>query len=314
MELSSIVSANPAGITDYSVFGAGSSGRFAQPRIPSTRHETSTRTSENSATDMATAPSTNGMAGLPVGPGCGEVSPRTTSTPKNVSFELLFPESPQYRARLPLRVSIFPHDTTDSIVTTVKNFYGLYSGPTISKGVSFEDEQGNTLIARYENFRNNMIVYVRVTEEAPPVLGAFGPLSYHPASFGPQGFFNSEDYSSQTPQQHGQHISRPTSRTSRKRSLSPNIGRGRRSASANTNPAASKKGRSRSTKTNGSQGHGDDSVNGYSSGDGAPSSVSGKTKEHLRNTEISVENIVEGGRRKRAKFESSVSFHQKQPS
>jgi len=47
-------------------------------------------------------------------------------------------------------------------------------------------------------------------------------------------------------------------------------------------------------------------MNGYSSGDGAPSSASGKTKEQLGNTDISVENIVEGGRRKRAKFESSV--------
>jgi hypothetical protein len=48
-------------------------------------------------------------------------------------------------------------------------------------------------------------------------------------------------------------------------------------------------------------------MNGYSSGDGAPSSTSGKGKEQLGTTDISVENIVEGGRRKRAKFESSVS-------
>lgn len=48
-------------------------------------------------------------------------------------------------------------------------------------------------------------------------------------------------------------------------------------------------------------------MNGYSSGDGAPGSVSSRTKsEHLGNTEISLDNIVEGGRRKRAKFESSV--------
>ena len=49
-------------------------------------------------------------------------------------------------------------------------------------------------------------------------------------------------------------------------------------------------------------------MNGYSSGDGAPGSVSSKTRsEHIGNTEISLDNIVEGGRRKRAKFESSVS-------
>jgi hypothetical protein len=50
-----------------------------------------------------------------------------------------------------------------------------------------------------------------------------------------------------------------------------------------------------------------DAMNGYSSGDGT-GSVSSRTKsEHLGNTEISLDNIVEGGRRKRAKFESSVS-------
>jgi hypothetical protein len=89
------------------------------------------------------------------------------------------------------------------------------------------------------------------------------------------------------------------------RSPSPNGGRGRRSTSAGTN---AKKGRSRSsrnrTQANG-DGHGD-SFNGYSSSDGAAGSTGGRTKEQLGNTDISVENIVEGGRRKRAKFESSV--------
>lgn len=48
-------------------------------------------------------------------------------------------------------------------------------------------------------------------------------------------------------------------------------------------------------------------MNGYSSGDGAPGSVSSRSKsDHIGNTEISLDNIVEGGRRKRAKFESSV--------
>jgi hypothetical protein len=48
-------------------------------------------------------------------------------------------------------------------------------------------------------------------------------------------------------------------------------------------------------------------MNGYSSGDNAPGSSSGKSKEQIGSTEISLDNIVEGGRRKRAKFESSVS-------
>jgi hypothetical protein len=241
-------------------------------------------------------------------------------TPKSVAFELLFTDSPQYRARLPMRVQIYPHDTTESIVTTVKNFYGLYAGPNGSKGVSFEDEQGNTLIARYENLRNNMSVYVRVIEE--PVSTTYGSQNYRSVSPGAQeSYYKSNSHQMPPPHlaqalNYGQSVSRPTSRTSRKRSISPNSGRGRRSNSATANPPpATKKSRSGSGyKSRGSSAHGSfadiysDGMNGYSSGDGGAGSVSSKTKsEHLGNTEISLDNIVEGGRRKRAKFESSVS-------
>ncbi|OLN95461.1 putative transcriptional regulatory protein C56F2.05c [Colletotrichum chlorophyti] len=237
----------------------------------------------------------------------GSVSPRQPVSPKNVAFELLFTDSPQYRARLPMRVQIYPHDTTDSIVTTVKNFYGLYSGPTGSKGVSFEDENGITLIARYENFRNNMVVYVRVIEEPPSATSPFVPPAYHQPPASAQPYYPGDGYPLQPPPRFGHEISRPSSSTSRKRSPSPNAGRGRRSGSANT---TTKKGRSRSSKNRdgAANAHTDiysDSLNGYSSGDGAPGSSSGRVKEQIGNTEISVENIVEGGRRKRAKFESS---------
>ncbi|RDW94871.1 hypothetical protein BP5796_00634 [Coleophoma crateriformis] len=245
------------------------------------------------------------------------VSPFASPVPKSVAFELLFPESPQYRARLPMRVQIFPHDTTDSIITTVKNFYGLYGSSSGAKGVSFEDEHGHTLIARYENLRNNMVVYVRVIDEPAPSVGAYGPPSYHSASPVHQHtFYATEGHHMPPPQpaqalSYGHPISRPTSRASHKRSVSPN--RGRRSASASTNLPPIKKNRSRSGfKSRGSSAHGSfaeihsDGLTGYSSGDGAPGSVSSKTKsEHLGNTEISLDNIVEGGRRKRAKFESS---------
>ncbi|KAI1376529.1 hypothetical protein F4677DRAFT_80827 [Hypoxylon crocopeplum] len=240
---------------------------------------------------MASASPIETFPSASAGSNSGSASPRQPITPKHVQFELLFPESPQYRARLPLRVQIYPHDDTESIISTVKNFYGLYHG---GKGVSFEDDRGNTLIARYENFSNNMVVYVRVIEESPPPAGAFGPSNFQPAPI---------EYGAQ---QLAHHISRPASRTSRKRSPSPNGGRGRRSASASTNPTAGKKGRSRSTKNRGANyDNRSDSINGYSSGDGAPASVSSKAKEQIGNTDISVENIVEGGRRKRAKFESS---------
>lgn len=255
--------------------------------------------------------------------------------PKTVRFQLITPDSPHTTARLPMRVQIYPHDATDSIVTTVKNFYGLYSSPTSSKGVSFEDETGNTMIARYENFRTNMVVYVRVIEEPAMSPSGYASRNYHSppaASHGSNsgvpygngsdgghgsanGYYAGHGNSSlqhfhHLQEHHGEYISRPSSRTSRKRSLSPNGNgngnRGRRSDSASTNS----KNRSRSSKNRQhSDAYGPDSMAGYSSGDGAPGSSNGRNKEQqpIGNTDISLENIVEGGRRKRAKFESSVS-------
>ncbi|KAJ3569753.1 hypothetical protein NPX13_g5975 [Xylaria arbuscula] len=236
---------------------------------------------------MASGSPIEPYAGVSAGSHSGSVSPRQTVAPKHVQFQLLFPQSPQYRARLPLRVQIFPHDDTESIISTVKNFYGLYHGVA---GISFEDDRNNTLIARYENFSNNMVVYVRVIEDPSAPAGPFNSAAFQPASL---------EY---TAHQLGHHTSRPGSRSSRRRSPSPSGNSGRRSTSVSTNPAG-KKGRSRSNKNHGSSY--DDSANGYSSGDGAAGSVSSKAKDHIGNTDISVENIVEGGRRKRAKFESS---------
>ncbi|KAH0564983.1 hypothetical protein GP486_001631 [Trichoglossum hirsutum] len=273
------------------------------------------------STPPANAPQGNGQLGTPTP---FELSPQTSPTPKNVAFELLWPESPTYRARLPMRVQIFPHDTTDSIITTVKNFYGLYDGPGGAKGVSFEDEHGNTLIARYENFRNAMIVYVRVVLEYPDSSGAYGPPSYRSASPRVSAqpiYYGGPPYHMPPPQPaqvpgYGQPPSRPNSRAARKRSVSPQSGRGRRSASASTNQGNGvKMTRSGSNmKSRGSSTHGShhdpnsDAMNGYSSSDGGHGSVSGSRKaksEQLASAEISLDNIVEGGRRKRAKFESS---------
>jgi hypothetical protein len=247
----------------------------------------------------------NGMSDA--SPSADSMSSRQAVVPKNVAFELLFMDAPQYRARLPMRVQIYPHDTTDSIVTTVKNFYGLYSGPTGSKGVSFEDKDGNTLIARYENFRNNMVVYVRVFEECPADSAAYSPSSYQAPSNGGHAYYAGESYHHHA--QHSPHdTSRPASTASRRRSPSPNTIRG-----VPNDPAfaSGQTRRSRSVKArNGlalSQADAySDHMNGYSSDEGAQSTTS-KNKEQLGNTDISVENIVEGGRRKRAKFESSVS-------
>jgi hypothetical protein len=60
--------------------------------------------------------------------------------PNQVTFECLVAEGAQQRARMPMRVNVCPQDSTDFIVTTVKDFYGLYDGTEIS----FEDKGGTT--------------------------------------------------------------------------------------------------------------------------------------------------------------------------
>jgi hypothetical protein len=237
-------------------------------------------------------------------PGAESGSPSQSLPPKNVAFELCFLDSPQYRARLPMRVQIYPHDNTESIITTVKNFYGLYAGPTGSKGVSFEDKEGNTLIARYENFHNNMTVYVRVYEELSTDPTIYGHHQYSASRASAQPTYHpNESFHTQHP---AHEDSRETSRSPTRRSPSAHSSRGRRSDSVGS---AGQKRRSRPSKTSVAASHTDalsDHGNGYSSDEGAMSTTSGRTREQFGNTDISVENIVEGGRRKRAKFESCV--------
>lgn len=247
----------------------------------------------------------------PTGYSVSPVSP----APKNVAFELLFDGATNHRARLPMRVQIFPHDTTDSIVTTVKNFYGLYEGA--ANGVSFEDVHGNTLIARYENFQNNMVVYVRVIPDYSQAWPQQGQIRNHSASpiIAQRLLHLDEGFQMPPPQpsqilNYGQPTSRPASRLSRKQSVSPRPGRGRRSISA-------QKARSRSglmSREDSFQGQLNDlnseTMKGYSSSDGEGGSVTSSRKarsEQLASADISLDNILEGNRRKRAKFESSVS-------
>lgn len=251
-------------------------------------------------------------------------SPQNSPAPKHVAFELIFPDSPNYRARLPMRVQIFPHDTTDSIITTVKNFYGLYEGPGGAKGISFEDDQGRVMIARYENFQPGMVVYVRVLVEPSVTPGYPGPSSYASGSpvAGASGFYAGDQYQMLPPPPaqaltYGQSPSGPSSQVARDRSASPPPGRGRRSISANTGHDPAKANRLRPGLTSrGSSAHGsgadlnNDAMNGFSDSDGGHGSVTSSKKaksEQLASAEISLDNIVEGGRRKRAKFESSVS-------
>ena len=228
---------------------------------------------------------------------------------KQITFELLLPELPQQRARLPMRVNIFPHDTTDSIIATVKNFYGLYEG----KGVCFEDRDGNTLIARYENFQHSMVVYVRIIYESAntrrasqsPQVDARSPKKRRldePIQFAPPAV--------------GFSSSRPASRSAFKRSTSPSPVQNRRSASttATTNGKISSRtiNKSRhSTSFESGIDYSRDPANCFSDSDGGSASVTSSRRERndqLVSAEISTDNILEGGRRTQTKFDSSVSL------
>lgn len=215
--------------------------------------------------------------------------------PKTIAFELLLDEGSKTRARIPLRILVNPHDDTESIITTVKNFYGIYDG----QGVSFEDVNGNILIARYENLADNSVVYVRTV--AGPAHWPHAPDSQRKPSLGepfqPVPSFVYEQMHSP---------SRPSSRLARKRSASPVYGRGRRSVSQQKAGSVSA---SRGSSANGS--YHDDAANGYSDSDAGRSSITGSRKarsEQFASAEISLENVVQEGRRVKNLFDSSVSI------
>ena len=231
----------------------------------------------------------NGIAAA--GSGYARASPAKKGQ-KHVVFQLIDLEDPRIQARLPMRVMISQNDNTESIVTTVKNFYGLYEF-----GVSFENKDGISIIAAYDNFENDMIVYVRtvappaaaVNENARDSVSPKKPLLGAPFEMRP----------TLAPTTHSP--SRTAARSAGARSLSPQSEVGRRSASA----APGGKPKTHRTKSKDTAVYGD--ADGYSSGDNGGGSVasSRRSKAEQVNAEISVENIVEGGRRKGA-FESSV--------
>lgn len=231
--------------------------------------------------------------------------PPANPTPKNVAFELLLDENSKVRARIPMRVQIYPHDTTDSIVTTVKNFYGIYDGA--ASGVSFEDENGITLIARYENLRNNMTVYVRVIP-IQAYTDIYGDHYHGSIPVEARKHPNIEDAYRMGGMQpahlleHGRSPSRPASRIARKRSPSPSC-RSRRSASQNKQSKSGNK--SRGSSTHGS--FHDDGA-GYSDSDATYTSKKARS-DHFASSDISMDNILQDGRRKRPKFDSSVSLY-----
>ncbi|KAF3932894.1 hypothetical protein ABW19_dt0208416 [Dactylella cylindrospora] len=169
--------------------------------------------------------------------------------PKHVVFALLTDPrdtNPQERTNLPtVNFTINAHDTTESIASTVKTFFGLFSNdPNVANSyrVSFEDGDGNRMILSYDNVEENARIYVRAMVE--------------------QSFLSQQS-----------------------RSGSP-MKAGRVGGAAMS--------RSRSNKRHASSTPTPDLGPDFK-----------KQLEPVASAEISVENILEGSRRKRAKFESS---------
>lgn len=228
--------------------------------------------------------------GSAAGSGYARPSP-TKKEQKHVVFQLIDPEDPRIQARLPMRVMISPHDTTDSIITTVKNFYGLYE-----YGVSFENRDGISIIAAFDNFENDMVVYVRTVAQPP---SAHNERSYTTSPSKPTLEAPIEMRAS-----HNGNVHSPSRSAARSamRSRSPHSEYARRSVSAAPARGVRAKSKSKDNSVH------DDDADGYSSDDGANGSVTSSRRSRTEqvNAEISVNNIVEGGRRQRA-FESSVS-------
>lgn len=286
-----------------------------------TRHATVSSTIPIDAQRYEDAQRSPSYAILPPPEHCSDysnspISP-TKKDPKNITFELLFSDDSHYRARLPMKVHIYEHDKTDGIVSTVKNFFGLYDEAVT--GVSFEDGHGNTLIASYENFASGMTVYVRVVPDLSRSWDAHnqpGPLQHTQVKpervpHLDEGFQMPPPNAMQT-LNHVQQPPRPVSRAARLRSPSPKIGGARRSASiqkSHSRPALKRESRENSFQAQLDPLNSSDNK-GYTSSDGEAASVTSSFRarnEQLASAEISEANIVEGGRRQKAKFESSVS-------
>ena len=237
----------------------------------------------------------------------GDLTPKAKMLPaKSVSFELLLDDGYKTRARIPLRVVVNLHDTTESIITTVKNFYGIYDG----NGVSFEDARGNTLIASYDNLIHNSTLHVRIVP-APQAVSNAAPTGYYAEN----GYDNrrrpslGEPFTMLAPHllEQSRSPSRSASRLSRKRSTSPTMGRGRRSASQQKGTSFGAV--SRGSSANRSS-HED---NGYSDSEAGRSSISGSKKarsEQFASSDISTANVLLDGRRGQPIFDSSVCFPQ----
>ncbi|KAF2278650.1 uncharacterized protein EI97DRAFT_440192 [Westerdykella ornata] len=143
-------------------------------------------------------------------PSTESVSP-TKQPSKRVSFKLHSP----YKGRFPLRVNIYPHDSTEQIISTVKGFYGLY----VQDGVVLEDTEGNSLIASYDNFTDNMTVHVCVINAAGSEYAQRRPVASKARAIGSLGSFGEPNGEAVLSDSDGGGVSVTSSRRGKKESV-----------------------------------------------------------------------------------------------
>jgi hypothetical protein len=245
--------------------------------------------------------------------------PHMAQPGKRISFELALPGGAQERSRHHMRVQIWPHDDTESIVTTVKNFFAISPPPGRTVGVSFEDPEGTTLIARYENFTDGMTVLVRAIDEPPvelhsayrsaPVFGGHGALPHH--------FPQLESHHSQQQQvsEHHHHLSAEHHHQidhDTRHHAAALVVLSQSESPVQLSPSSSADGMFYKHAASPLLRKDSDATvppdycesDASSSGDDTASDAASHPKDPIPTTDISVENIVEGGRRKRLRHES----------
>lgn len=219
----------------------------------------------------------------PGGPGIAHLhkasmSPTLSNAdPKEVTFVHINEDG--LRGRIPFRVNITPSDSVDDIISTVKNFFGIYNGGSIG----FEDSKGKMFIPRYENFTIGGTAFVRGTS-----FPAGDPDRFTPAGS-----------ATQSPVKNPFPMLPPASN----QPLRPAFG-------AMSPPPTFRRGTSASgTRSKGTtptpfQGG---PIKTEDSGDDSDAASGKSSRRGVLSADVSLDNIVEGSRRKRAKFDSSVS-------
>ncbi|CCX29971.1 Similar to hypothetical protein [Tuber melanosporum Mel28]; acc. no. XP_002837845 [Pyronema omphalodes CBS 100304] len=209
----------------------------------------------------------------------GAMTPKSISSTgdiKRVYFQLrdsnFYSKSVQFR----------PSDNTQSIYDTLRNLFGMGTCSDPLYGISFEYEDGVSFVPSYDNFTDRMIVYVRIERNVFKGARSYDSMESYP---GPPAHPSRSVTPTVPPEDH-----RP------------------RSASETTLPHELSNSRKRSERYD--DGAIEDQQSWYTLRHHSPGSMHPEDDDSrykaasVSSADISLENIVEGNRRKRLKFSS----------